>query len=246
MHDTIMEHKELINDASATTLKIQDWAKEDRPREKLIRKGPSTLTDTELIAILLGSGTKNLSVVNLAQQLLKHHNYDLGAIAKLSIQELQKFKGIGEAKAIAIVSAMELGRRRQVKTPVPNKHKITTSRDTYLFMQSELVDKVVEEFWIILLTRGGFVIEKHLVSRGGTARLSVDPKVIFKVALDHRAASIILVHNHPSNNPKPSQLDIELTERLIEVGKKLGLPVLDHLIFTEEGYFSFSDEDLLL
>ena len=240
-----MGNNALPNAWPTSYLKIQDWAKQDRPREKLMQKGASTLTDTELIAILLGSGTKNVSVVNLAQLLLKHHNYDLGELSKRSCKELQKFKGIGEAKAVTIVSAMELSRRRRERDALP-KPKINRSEDTYQLMRAELVDKLIEEFWIVLLTRANFVIKKHLVSSGGTARLAVDPKVIFKLALDHHAASIILVHNHPSNNPKPSQLDIELTERLIEVGKKLGLPVLDHLIFAEDSYFSFADEHLLI
>lgn len=244
IHATI-RHKALPNAWMTPHLKMQDWAKQDRPREKLMQKGASTLTDTELIAILLGSGTKNLSAVNLSQLLLKHHNHDLGELSKRSVKELQKFKGIGEAKAITIVSAMELSRRRREREALP-KAKVNGSEDAYQLMQAELVDKLVEEFWIILLTRANSVIKKHLVSRGGTARIAVDPKVIFKIALDYHAASIILVHNHPSNNPRPSQLDIELTERLLEVGKKLGLPVLDHIIFAEDSYFSFVDEDLLI
>lgn len=240
-----MKNNKLSHTREATYLKIQDWAKEDRPREKLMQKGAHALTDTELIAILLGSGTKNMSAVGLAQLVLKQHNYDLGELSKRSVQELQKFKGIGAAKAITIVSAMELSRRRKQKD-VLRRSKIHNAEDTYQLMQVELTDKLIEEFWIILLTRANFVIRKQRVSSGGSANLAVDPKVIFKIALDHHAASIVLVHNHPSNNPKPSQLDIELTERLIEVGKRLGLPVLDHLIFAEDSYFSFADEHLLI
>jgi DNA repair protein RadC len=226
-------------------LKIQDWAKEDRPREKLMQKGCGALTEAELIGILLGSGTKHMSAVNLAQMILKHHHYDLNELAKRSVQELQKFKGIGEAKAITIVSAMELGRRRKEQTTF-QKPKISSSYDIYQFMKMELMDKLVEQFWIILLNRANYIIKKQLVSSGGTARLAVDPKVIFKTALDHYASSIILVHNHPSNNPKPSQMDIDLTERLIKAGKVLDIPIIDHVIFAENGYVSFADEHILI
>lgn len=240
-----MESNELHHKEQSPYLRIQDWAKEDRPREKLMQKGSSALTDAELIGILLGSGSKNMSAVNLAQLILKHHDHDLGALAKRSVKELQKFKGIGEAKAITIVSAMELGRRRREKD-AHQKPKISSSNDIYQLMKMELIDKLTEEFWIVLLTRANYLIKKHLVSIGGSAKIAVDPKVIFKVALDHNAASIVIVHNHPSNNPKPSQLDIELTDRLIKGGKILEVPVLDHIIFAEDSYFSFADEQVLI
>jgi DNA repair protein RadC len=226
-------------------LKIQDLAKEDRPREKLIQKGTSALSEAELIGILLGSGTKNLSAVGLAQSILKQHNNDLNELAKRSVKELQKFKGIGEAKAVTIVSAMELGRRRKTSEKL-QKPKIDSSRDAYELMKIDLADKLTEEFWILLLTRTNYVIKKHLISSGGTAQLAVDPKIIFKTALDHHAASIILIHNHPSNNCQPSELDIKLTERLTKGGKILDIPILDHIIFTEDSYFSFADEHLVI
>lgn len=226
-------------------LKIQDWAKEDRPREKLIQKGPNVLSEAELIGILLGSGTKNLSAVGLAQAILKHHNYDLNELAKRSVKELQKFKGIGEAKAVSIVSAMELGRRRKTNEKL-QRPRITSSSEIYELMRMELSDKLIEEFWIVTLTRANYVIKKHLISSGGTAQLAVDPKVIFKTAIDHHAASIILVHNHPSNNSKPSQPDIQLTERLVKGGKILDIHILDHIIFTEDTYFSFADEHMVI
>jgi DNA repair protein RadC len=232
-------------DKQISYLKIQEWAKEDRPREKLIQKGPSVLSEAELIGILLGSGTKNLSAVGLAQTILKQHNYDLNELAKRSVKELQKFKGIGEAKAVSIVSAMELGRRRRNNERLP-KARITNSSDIYELIRMELSDKLIEEFWIITLTRANYVIKKHLISSGGTAQLAVDPKFIFKTAIDHHAASIILIHNHPSNNSRLSQLDIELTERLVKGGKILGIPILDHIIFTEDTYFSFSDEHMVI
>lgn len=226
-------------------LKIQDWAKEDRPREKLIQKGTAALSEAELLGILIGSGTKNLSAVGLAQSILQQHNHDLNELAKRSIKELQKFKGIGEAKAVTIVSAMELGRRRKPHDTI-QRPRIESSRDIYNLMKTELFDKLIEEFWIILLTRTNYVIKKHIISTGGTAQLAVDPKVIFKTALEHHAASIILVHNHPSNNLQPSQQDIQLTERIVKGGKILDIPILDHIIFTENGYFSFADEHVVI
>ncbi len=226
-------------------LKIQDLATEDRPREKLIQKGATTLTEAELIAILLGSGTKNLSAVGLAQSVLQHHHNDLNELARRSVKELQRFKGIGEAKAVTIVSAMELTRRRRENGKL-KRIKIESAETVYELMHPVLADKSTEEFWIVLLTRSNYLITKQLISRGGTAQLAVDPKVIFKTALDYHAASIVLVHNHPSNNIKPSPEDIQLTERLWQCGKVLDIPILDHIIYTEDTYFSFADEHLVI
>lgn len=242
---TLKNNKPTAHHGKAAYLRIQDWAKADRPREKLMQHGSGSLTDAELLGILLGSGTRHISAVSLAQFMLKEHNHDLNELAKRSVKELQKFKGIGEAKSITIASAMELSRRRSDKS-IFQKPRINSAYDIYQLMRMELGDKLVEEFWIVLLTRANFVIKKHLVSRGGAANLSVDPKVIFKTALDHQAASIVLVHNHPSHNPRPSQLDIALTERLIKGGKILDIPVMDHVIFTERAYFSFADEQMLI
>jgi DNA repair protein RadC len=235
--------KEPITDMPA--LKIQDLAEGDRPREKLIQKGPHALSDAELIAILVGSGTQKLSAVGLAQAILQHHHNDLNELAKRSVKELQRFKGIGQAKAVTIVSAMELSRRRR-ENGKRQRTKIETAETIYELMHSVLADKSTEEFWIVLLTRTNHFITKQLVSRGGTAQLAVDPKVIFKTALDYHAASIVLVHNHPSNNLKPSQADIELTERLWKCGRLIDIPVVDHLIYTEDDYFSFADAHLVI
>lgn len=242
MPNTTNPHVQL---KEASYLKIQDWAQEDRPREKLMQKGAGALSEAELIAILLGSGTRNLSAVALAQSILQQHHNDLNELAKRSVKELQKFKGIGTAKAVTIISAMELTRRRKNQHKL-EKPKIEKSKDIYELMKTALSDKLTEEFWIILLTRSNHVITKHLVSSGGTAQLAVDPKVVFKIALDHHAASIILVHNHPSNNPKPSQLDIQLTERFMQGAKLLDIPILDHVIFAEDKYFSFADEHVVI
>lgn len=230
--------------SQSTSIKISELAEEDRPREKLLLKGKSALTDAELIAILIGSGTPSMSAVDLSKHILKNVNYDLASLAKMSIQDLKKFKGIGEAKAISIVAAMELGRRRKDQEPT-TKQKITSSRDIYELMKPELFDEVVEHFYLILLSRSNQVIKKQLISQGGTAGTVVDVKIVFKIALEHLAQSIILVHNHPSGNLTPSEQDKRLTERLVKTGRDLDLPVLDHVIFGDRGYFSFADEGIL-
>ncbi|RAI92226.1 RadC family protein [Algoriphagus yeomjeoni] len=227
-----------------SSIKISQLAEEDRPREKLLLKGRSALTDAELIAILIGSGTPSVSAVDLSKHILADVNYDLRALARLSIQDLKKFKGIGEAKAISIIAAMELGRRRKDSEPVL-KPKITCSQDIYDLMRPELLDAAVEYFYLILLTRSNLVMKKQLISQGGTAGTVVDPKVVFKIALEHLAQSIILVHNHPSGNISPSDQDKRLTRRLVNIGRELDLTVLDHVIFTDSGYFSFADDGTL-
>ena len=225
-------------------LNIKSWAEEDRPREKLLLKSKSALSDAELIGILIGSGTASMSAVDVAKTILNHSGNDLNHLAKLSVKELMKFKGIGEAKAISIVSAMELGRRRK-ETQSPEKPKITCSEDVYEVIRPELMDVNHEEFWTLLLNRSNKVIKKQLISSGGVAGTVADPKIIFKSALEELACSIILIHNHPSGNLTPSQADIMLTKKMKEAGKLLEIPVLDHLIFTDNGYFSFADENML-
>lgn len=227
-----------------SSIKISQLAEEDRPREKLLLKGRSALSDAELIAILIGSGTPSVSAVDLSKHILADVNYDLRALARLSIQDLKKFKGIGEAKAISIIAAMELGRRRKDSEPVL-KPRITCSQDIYELMRPELLDAELEFFYLILLTRSNQVMKKHMVSQGGTAGTIVDSKVVFKIALEHLAQSIILVHNHPSGNLSPSDQDKRLTQRLVKIGRELDLPVLDHVIFTDVGYFSFADDGSL-
>jgi len=226
------------------SIKISALAEEDRPREKLLLKGRASLSDAELVAILIGSGTKFLSAVDLAKHILSSVNNDLSELAKLTVKDLQRFKGIGEAKAISIVSAMELGRRRKVFEP-QKRFKITSSSDIYNLMKSDLMDETIESFYIVLLNRANFVIRKQLISQGGTNSTIADPKMIFKHALDNMASSMILVHNHPSGNLKPSDADRKLTNKLVEVGKNLEVLVLDHVIFTDVGYFSFADEALI-
>jgi DNA repair protein RadC len=225
-------------------LKILSWAEEDRPREKLLLKGKGVLSDAELVAILIGSGSRDLSAVDLSKLILSNVNNDLNQLAKLSVAELQKFKGIGEAKAISIVSALELGRRRKI-TETTKTPQITSSKDVYELMKPELLDQPIEQFWIISLKRNNVIIQKRIISTGGISGTVADPKVIFNKALEDLASGIILVHNHPSGNLKPSQADIKLTEKLKNAGQLLDIPVLDHLIFTDDGYFSFADESML-
>ncbi len=228
----------------ATSIKISELAEEDRPREKLLLKGRSALSDAELVAILIGSGTPTLSAVDLSRMILREVSHDLASLARMSVKDLMKFRGIGEAKAISIVAAMELGRRRKEQEPLA-RTKITSSRDIYELMKPELYDEIVEHFYLILLTRSNFVIKKHLVSQGGTAATVVDAKVVFKIALEHMSQSVILVHNHPSGSLTPSEQDRRLTQKMVKIGRDLDLPILDHVIFSDRGYFSFADEGIL-
>ncbi|WP_423147678.1 RadC family protein [Rubrolithibacter danxiaensis] len=223
---------------------IKAWAEEDRPREKLLLHGRRALTDAELIAILIGSGSRNETAVELSKRILHASENDLNKVGKLSVAELSRFKGIGEAKAISIIAALELGRRRK-DTEIENVTKISGSRDIYQLMNRYFNDLNHEEFWIILLNRANKVLSRHLISKGGQAGTIADPKIIFQTALENHAASIILTHNHPSGNLKPSQSDIALTQKLVSAGNMLDIGVLDHLIFSNTGYYSFADEGLL-
>ncbi len=225
-------------------LSIKYWAEEDRPREKLLLKGKSVLSDVELIAILIASGNRDQTAVELAQHILNHYGNNLNALAKSTVNELKKFRGIGEAKAIAIVSALELGRRRKDSDDF-KKVKIQSSRDAYNLVRGNLMDLNHEEFWLIMLKRNNVVIKKEMVSKGGVSGTFVDSKLIFKRALEETASSIILVHNHPSGNTDPSREDIRLTNKLKDAGKSLDITVLDHLIFTDESFYSFADENMM-
>jgi len=233
-----------MSDYQKPNFPITEWSEEDRPREKLLLKGKAALSDAELIGILLGSGTVSVSAVDLAKQILASVGNNLNDLAKLTVKELEKFRGIGEAKAVTIVSALELGRRRKATEPV-KRDRITGSAMVYAMMQPHLLDLPHEEFWVVLLNRANEVIRKLPVSAGGVSGTVADPKMVFKLAIDHLASGLILVHNHPSGNLKPSQADSQLTKKMKEAGHFLDLPILDHLIFAEQGYFSFADEGLL-
>jgi DNA repair protein RadC len=223
---------------------IKMWAEADRPREKLLLNGRRHLTDAELIAILIGSGNKDETAVDLSKRILGFYNNDLDALGKVSVKDLSKFKGIGEAKAIAIVAAMELGRRRK-EADGPDVLKIVTSAEAFAVLQPVFADLNHEEFWILILNQANYLIGKQLISKGGMAGTVADPKIIFKTALEHNAAYVILAHNHPSGSLKPSQQDINITKKMVEAGRMLDLYVLDHLIVTDKLFYSFGDEGLI-
>jgi len=225
-------------------LGIKAWDKGDRPREKLLDKGVASLANSELIAILIGSGNRNESAVALSNKILSHYKYKLDAVAQASIQDLMKFNGIGEAKAISIIAAMELAKRKKMAS-VEKQKKITTSNDAFLVCEPHFEGLSHEEFWVLFLNRNNRVIKLENMSKGGVAGTVVDPRIIFKRALEHLACSMILMHNHPSGNLKPSRQDIEITKKMVESGKFLEIKVLDHLIISADGYFSFADEGLL-
>jgi DNA repair protein RadC len=224
-----------------TSLKIKDWALEDRPREKLLKKGISSLSDAEIIAILLGSGTRNESAVDLSKKVLKNANNNLNELGKLGIPDLTKIKGIGEAKAITIMAALELGRRRKM-SEIINKKKITCSNDVFELFQPVIGDLPHEEFWILLLNRSNGIIEKFKISQGGVAGTVIDIKIILKNAIEKLASSIILCHNHPSGNKNPSSADDSITQKLKTGADLVDISVLDHIVIADTKYFSFADE----
>lgn len=225
-------------------LGIKLWAEEDRPREKLLQHGRRHLTDAELIAILIGSGNRNETAVDLSKRILSFYQNNLSKLGQATIQELSRFKGIGEAKAISIVAALELGMRRR-ETANAELTKITCAKDAFLLLQQTFADLNHEEFWILMLNRSNHVIGKQLISKGGQAGTVADPKIIFKMALQHHAASIIMAHNHPSGNLKPSDCDNKLTKSMVAAGNMLSLEVVDHLIIANNGYFSYRDEGII-
>ena len=223
---------------------IKSWALDDRPREKLLTKGPMALSDGELLAILIGSGTRELSAVDLARNILASVQNSITELSRMGIKDLISFKGIGEAKAINIAAALELGRRRRLKDSLEKK-KITSSRDAFEIMHPLLSDNNYEEFWIITLNRGNLVKRTIRISEGSLAGTVADPKKIFKLALEDNASSVILCHNHPSGNISPSKKDTEITQKCKNAGLFLDMPVLDHIIIGGDSYFSFADEGLL-
>lgn len=229
----------MINDKQ--NLGIKSWAEEDRPREKLLGKGRHILSEAELIAILIGSGSRNETAVELSKRILASTENNLNELGKLSVTELTKFKGIGEAKAISIVAALELGRRRR-ETEIIKRDKISSSKDVFEIMKSVMLDLPHEEFWMLILNRANAVIKKEMISRGGVSGTVVDTKIIFKTAIQYYASSIIICHNHPSGNLKPSEADIRITKSIKEAGKIMEVPLFDHVIITDNGYYSFADE----
>ncbi|RUT73532.1 RadC family protein [Ancylomarina longa] len=225
-------------------LSIKDWALEDRPREKLMYKGVKSLSSAELLAIIIGSGNRKQSAVELSKTILSHCHNDLNQLAKKTIPELIKIPGIGEAKAISIISALELG-RRQKAFPSKQKQSITGSRDAFEILSPYVENLGHEEFWIIYLNRANKIIEIKNVSSGGITGTVFDIRLVFKDALMLEATNIILCHNHPSGNLQPSNADKDITHRTIEAGKLMNISILDHLIIADDQYFSFADESLI-
>ncbi len=223
---------------------IKEWAVDDRPREKLLQKGKLSLTDAELIAILIGSGNRDESAVELAKKILSKNLNNLNLLGKQSVSQLMQFKGIGEAKAISIIAAMELGRRRRSEEALENV-KITSSNSVFEVLQPILGDLPHEEFWILYLNNANKIIEKFQISKGGITGTLVDVRITLRKALELGAVSLILAHNHPSGNLNPSEADKQLTTKLKTAAESMDIKILDHLIVTEKSYFSFADEGLM-
>lgn len=223
---------------------IKDWSEDDQPREKLLYKGSSSLSDAELIAILLGNGTVGVSAVQLSRNVMQDANQSLQQLGKKTLKELMKHKGIGQAKAITIAAAMELGRRRAMEMP-DRIVKITCSHDVFKVLQPLMGELGHEEFWILLMDNNHKVLEKHQISKGGITATHVDSRLLFKKAIEAGAVAVILAHNHPSGTLKPSRADRDITTKIIAAGETLDIKVLDHIIITQQDYYSFADNDLL-
>jgi DNA repair protein RadC len=231
--------------SETNVLTIKHWAEDDKPREKLLLKGRQTLSDAELLAILIGSGTKNLSAVELSKIILKDAaNHSLDNLSKLTVKELTKFKGIGEAKAITIVAAMELARRKK-DSGNEEKPIIKTSRSAFDLLNPYLSDLPHEEFYIILVNRANRVLKIEKVGMGGVTGTVADLRIMFKAAIEHLATGIILAHNHPSGQLRPSDADIQLTKSVKEAGRILTIDLLDHIIIGHNNYFSFADDGII-
>lgn len=225
-------------------LSIKSWAEEDRPREKMLLKGASALSDAELLAILIGSGNTRESAVQLAQRILHFVDNSLNHLGKITIKELMTIKGIGEAKGVTIMAALELGRRRG-NCELPQRPSIRSSQDAFQLLYPLLCDLPHEELWIVLVNQAGKVVEKNKISQGGTADTSADLKLILKSAITGLASGIIMYHNHPSGNLNPSQHDDLLTQRLNDSARLMGISLLDHIIIADNRYYSYADEGRL-
>ncbi len=225
-------------------MSLKFLAEGDRPREKFLQKGKSALTDSELLAIIIGSGNKEESVLELARKILTSVNNSWHQLSLLSLKDLMKFKGIGEAKAISIITALEIGRRR-IGQEIPEKSIIGNSHDAYSTLKNQLSDLRTEEFWAIFLNNSNKVIHISRLTQGGISQSIVDVRILFKTALEHFSTGVIIAHNHPSGSLKPSKEDINITQKIKEAGKILNIQLLDHIIITQNSYFSFSDAGLL-
>jgi DNA repair protein RadC len=226
---------------------IKSWSRpsrDDQPRSKLLENGPSILSNSELLAIIIGSGTRNGSAVEVAKKIMTSVQNNLWELGRLSVNGFQHFNGIGQAKALTICAAIELGRRRHAMEQVPLRH-VSQSEDAFNLIFPVLSEKQHEEFWVLLLNRSNRLLAKKMISRGGVSGTVVDAKLIFKQAIEFLASSVILAHNHPSGHLKPSTQDIQLTRKLIKAGALLDIQVLDHLIVGRGEYLSLADEGLM-
>jgi DNA repair protein RadC len=226
------------------SLKITDWALEDRPREKLMEKGTASLSDAELLAILINSGTKDKSAVDLGRELLGRVNNNLNSLGKLSISDLKSLHGIGPARAVTIAAALELGRRRK-GAEVPNIPQIKCSKDVADIFQPLLSDLAHEEFWILFLNRSNKVINRMKLSQGGVSGTVTDVRMVLKKAIECLASGMIVCHNHPSGNLNPSESDTKITQKIKDAGKLMDIQLLDHLIISDKDYYSFADNGLI-
>lgn len=223
---------------------IKQWAKDDRPREKLLLKGAESLSNSELLAILIQNGSKEKSAVDLAKEILKAGKDNLNELGKISTKELMKIKGIGEAKAITIAAALELGRRRHASTPL-EKQRVVSSSDVASYLQSKLKDHRHEVFAVLFLNRANKINHFEIISEGGITGTIADPRIILRKALEEDAVYMVLCHNHPSGSLKPSRQDETLTQKIKDAARLFDIEVLDHIIVSETGYYSFADEGLL-
>lgn len=228
----------------ATNFPITHWSEDDKPREKMMLKGKSALSDAELVAILIGSGSRSESAVALSQRILASVSNNLSSLGKQSLVQLMEFKGIGEAKAITIAAALELGRRRKEANPL-ELVKVTSSKVVYQEMHPIIGELAHEEFWVLYLNNSNKIIFKAQLSKGGITGTVVDVRIVFKIALEQNAVAIVLAHNHPSGKLQASEADIQVTKKIKNAGLQLEIPVLDHVIVTEHSYFSFADEGIL-
>jgi DNA repair protein RadC len=226
------------------SLKITEWAVEDRPRERLWQKGPSSLSDAELIAILIGSGTRNKSAVDLAHELLALADNSLHELGKLSVSGIKKLKGIGEAKAVTIAAALELGRRRKMAEAAENP-QIRSSADVFNIFSPLMEDLPHEEFWILFLNRANKVQGRMKISQGGVSGTVTDVRIVMKKAIETLASGLVICHNHPSGNNSPSDADIRITQKIKEAGALMDIQLLDHLIICGKNYYSFADNGAL-
>jgi len=233
-----------MESSNKSSTSIKNWAIDDRPREKLLDKGRESLSDSELLAILINTGNKNKSAVDLAKEVLLLGKNNLNELGKISLKDLMNIKGIGEAKAVTLAAALELGRRRQA-TGILQKTYVKSSNELAEFLKAKLKDYSYELFGVVFMNKSNKINHFEIISKGGITSTVVDPRIIFRKAFDVDATSIVLCHNHPSGNLKPSRQDEELTHKIKEAAKYLDIKVIDHLIVSEEGYFSFADEGLI-